>query len=182
MLTFMYPAPPEVVDRIKARIEVLPNGCWHWPGATSAGYGRVAWTDSDGVKRWGGTHRVLYADAHGEIPEGFDVDHQCHDPETCRPEVAKDCPHRRCCNPGHLEAMSRRDNLLRGGTVSAKRAAITHCPKGHAYTEENTLTDKLGRRSCKECTYAANRAYYWKNRERRSAYNKAYHAKRKAQS
>lgn len=173
----MYPAPPHVADRIRARIEVMPNGCWRWPGATSSGYGRIAWTDSAGVKRWGGVHRVMYADVHGSIPDGLDVDHQCHDPATCT--LALDCPHRRCCNPAHLVAMSRQENLLRGGTVTAKRAATERCPAGHEYTAENTLTDKVGRRSCKECTYERNRAYYHANVERRRAYNKAWRARRK---
>ena len=178
MLDGMYPAPSAVVARIKSRIEVLPSGCWWWPGATSSGYGRITWVEDSGTRRWGAVHRVMYADVHGAIPEGLDVDHQCHDPASCQPDEAADCPHRRCCNPEHLLAMTRQENLLRGGTVTAERASVTVCPQGHDYTEDNTLTDKLGRRSCKECTYERNRAYFWANREKRLAYNREWHARR----
>lgn len=175
----MYPAPRRVVERINQRIEVRPDGCWYWPGATASGYGRIAWTDESGTKRWGATHRVMWAAVNGPIPEGFDVDHQCHDPATCEAQRAIDCPHRRCCNPAHLKPMTRQENLLRGGGVAAERAAITHCPAGHPYDLANTLTDKAGRRSCKECTYERNRAYYWAHTEKRKAYNKAWRARRK---
>lgn len=178
----VYPAPAEVVERVTARLAIdVASGCWLWPGATSSGYGRVRWTDSAGV-HWGAAHRIMYAAKFGAIPEGLDVDHQCHDPATCQPARPVDCPHRRCCNPDHLAAMSRRDNLLRGGTITADRAATTHCPQGHPYDERNTMMSKKGQRECRECRYARNRAYYWKNREKRRAYNRAYHARRKEKS
>lgn len=172
--------PPEhSIARIRQRIEVSPSGCWIWTGGTSSGYGRVAFLCSDdGIKRWGSTHRIIYTAERGPIPDGMDLDHQCHDPVHCQPERAADCPHRRCCNPDHLLPMTRQANLLRGGTIPARRSAITHCPAGHAYTPENTLTDRLGRRTCKECTYERNRAYHSRNRERRSAYNKAWRENR----
>lgn len=36
------------------------------------------------------------------------------------------------------------------------KSAITRCPQGHEYTEENTLMD-AGKRKCKTCVYARNR-------------------------
>lgn len=172
-------APDRVIERIKSRIEISANGCWLWTGPTVVGYGRVNWKTDDGRMVWTGAHRVMYTTSKGPIPEGMDIDHLCHEPKDCHPANAADCPHRKCCNPDHLDAVSRRNNLLRGGTVAASRRAITHCPEGHGYILENTLVDTLGRRSCKECVYKRNRAYYWANRERRKAYNKAWHAKRK---
>lgn len=35
--------------------------------------------------------------------------------------------------------------------------AITHCPKGHPYAGDNLLVD-AGKRKCKTCVYARNRA------------------------
>lgn len=150
-----------------------------WPGATSVGYGRIGWTQ-DGKKTWGAVHRVMYADRYGQIPTGLDIDHKCHDPEGCRPGRAIDCPHRRCCNPEHLGAVSRRENLLRGGTVAASRASVVECPAGHRYTPENTIVDRKGRRQCRKCTRRRNNDYAARHREQKSAYNKAYYAKRKA--
>lgn len=171
-------APERVVDKIKSRITVLPSGCWAWEGSKSLGYGRICWKATDG-KVWRGTHRVMYEALVGRIPEGMDLDHLCHDPADCAPDRAMACPHRACCNPDHLHPATRRENLLRGGTVSAARRAVERCPKGHAYDDENTLTSKGGQRQCKACTYERNRAYYWKNVSRRAAYNRAWREKRK---
>ena len=37
----------------------------------------------------------------------------------------------------------------------------THCPHGHAYTDDNLLTADLkrGRRGCKACSYARTKMY-----------------------
>lgn len=35
--------------------------------------------------------------------------------------------------------------------VCHRRAAITHCPKGHAYDEANTYRSKSGSRHCRAC-------------------------------
>jgi hypothetical protein len=35
--------------------------------------------------------------------------------------------------------------------VGRNDPAITHCPHGHPYDEENTYVDPIGRRHCKEC-------------------------------
>lgn len=35
----------------------------------------------------------------------------------------------------------------------------THCPKGHPYDEANTYVDKTGRRHCRTCRLARNRAW-----------------------
>lgn len=167
-------APQRVIDRILARISVTDEGCWLWPGATSKGHGHISWSPGGRQIVYGRVHRVMYTAMRGSIPEGLDLDHLCHDPKVCAPVPATDCPHRRCCNPDHLSPATRQANLLRGGTVTAERAAVTHCPSGHEYTAENTLADKKGRRGCRKCVYERNRAYYWKNRERRKAYNRAW--------
>ena len=170
-------APQRVVDRILNRVDKSTD-CWLWPGAKSQGYGHVSWSLGNRNMVWGRTHRILYTALRGPIPNGYDLDHLCHDPKSCAPVTASDCPHRQCCNPDHLEPVTRQVNLLRGGTVVATRSAVTHCPAGHEYTGENTIRDSLNRRNCKQCVYERNRAYYWKNRERRRAYNKEWHQRR----
>jgi hypothetical protein len=68
------------------------------------------------------------------------------------------------------------------------KAAITHCPQGHAYEGENLLID-AGKRKCRECVYARNRALGKartrqqtpEDRERRNEYQRAYRARKKAQ-
>lgn len=168
-------APQRVIDRIRARTVMESSGCWTWTGAQNGvGYGRIAWSE-DGKMQYALTHRVMYEDAIGSIPDGTVLDHTCHgvDCPTVNPEG---CPHRSCCNPAHLEPVSQRENLLRGATMTAARRATTHCPQGHEYNDENTIVSNRGQRECKTCRYEKNRAYYWKNRERRREYNRQWRA------
>lgn len=173
-------APQRVIDRIKSRIVITEDGCWHWPGATAQGYGRISWSRGGNQMVWAAVHRVMYTHEVGPIPEGLDLDHTCHDPATCEGPVQ--CRHRRCCNPAHLEPVPHQENLLRGGTVAADRKSRTHCPQGHEYTAANTRVDKIGRRQCYTCILEHNRRYYAKNQERRREYNRQYRARKRAEA
>jgi hypothetical protein len=65
------------------------------------------------------------------------------------------CRVRHCVNPDHLEAVTCRENLLRGETLQAANVAKTECPQGHPYDEENTYVYPNGRRDCRTCNAAA---------------------------
>jgi hypothetical protein len=106
--------------------------CVIWTGAKARGYGV---RHHDGKMRL--VHRLAYEAVHGPIPEGLVIDHLC--------KV------KACYNVAHLEAVTQRENLLRGDTFQARNAAKTECPQGHPYDAMNTYTDKFGRRSCREC-------------------------------
>jgi len=62
------------------------------------------------------------------------------------------CRYRDCLEPTHLEAVTHQEN-----TARFKRR-ITHCPKGHEYTPENTYMYR-GKRNCRECNREAVRRY-----------------------
>lgn len=121
-------------------------GCWPWTGTiTEHGYG-VFHVNGQmmSVHRWSYEHFV------GPIPDGMEVDHLCHTQDTgCR--LADACPHRKCVNPAHLEAVPLRVNRLRSRSVQADNARKTHCPKGHEYSPENTWVSKDGWRQCRAC-------------------------------
>jgi hypothetical protein len=73
---------------------------------------------------------------------------------TLRPEqvVRHSCDNVACINPLHLMVGTQKHNIddmvLRGRHAKQK---TTHCPKGHAYSEDNTYRNKGGR-WCRSCT------------------------------
>lgn len=72
------------------------TGCWIWQGATNwGGYG-VLRRKGKNVN----AHRYYYQREHGPIPPGMDLDHLCRN--------------RLCCNPEHMEVVTRAENLRRG--------------------------------------------------------------------
>lgn len=135
----------ETQDRFLSKVTKTET-CWLWDGAlTKDGYGIFR------AGRTNAAHRSSYLLFVGPIPEGLQVDHVCHNwDETCAGGVT--CRHRRCVNPAHLEAVTKRDNLLRGKTLAAISASKTHCPKGHPYDEANTIfRSDSGARVCRAC-------------------------------
>lgn len=74
------------------------TGCWNWKHRLTTGkqYGTFA------IGRWSfGAHRLIYENVFGPIDPRLAVDH--------------DCCNKRCVNPEHLEAVTREENLKRGG-------------------------------------------------------------------
>ena len=133
-------------DRLPPRFwdKVIPepnSGCWLWIGATSSrGYGYFTIKKPISAR----AHRMTYAVANGSpIADGLDIDHLCRV--------------RNCCNPHHLEAVSCRENLLRGETLAAANAAKTHCKRGHELTGGNLRSGFNGKRACRECSNARRR-------------------------
>lgn len=127
-----------LTSRFEDRIDKT-GSCWLWTLAKNTG-GYGVWTVD---RRQFLVHRLAYELWVGEIPPGLTVDHLCRV--------------RSCCNPAHLEIVTRGENSLRGDGPAAVNARKTHCPKGHPYDETNTCLSG-GRRYCLACNrdrYAA---------------------------
>lgn len=164
--------PPEArfLDKV-----VLGDGCWEWIGAKcSDGYAALR-VDGQQI----GAHRFSYRWLRGEVPPG-ELDHLCRN--------------RGCVRPSHLEAVSHRENVLRGEGPAAVAFRTNACYRGHPFTPENTRGMARGNRmgrTCRACLNAATRERrrirwrtdpVWRAKEtaRGEKYRKAWYARQKA--
>jgi len=114
-------------------VQLGDSGCWEWKSAAEKrNYARF----QVGGKMWL-SHRYAYHVLIGPIPDGLVIDHLCRNPP--------------CVNPAHLEAVTHRENTLRGNGACAVHARKTQCPRGHPYDEANTRMI-AGGRTCWICT------------------------------
>lgn len=121
--------------------------CWIWNGPTTK-LGYVKCVAVAGFTQQ--PHRASYILANGSIPSGLDIDHLCRVPA--------------CVRPNHLEAVTHRENILRGVSPTAINARKTHCPQGHPYSGDNLRINTDGGRKCLICHNAKSRR--WKLKQR----------------
>ena len=60
------------------------------------------------------------------------------------------CRNRACVRLDHLEAVTDRENLLRGVGIAAQKGRRTTCPRGHAYDRTRQVNGKPAR-ECAAC-------------------------------
>ena len=114
-------------ERWRERVAPAPLfECWEWLAGKNKGYGSLA--RGPAGAGLASAHRFAYEHFIGPVPAGLDLDHLCRN--------------RGCCNPLHLEPVTRRENFRRGEHHERRK---THCKAGHAFTPESTRGGKRPR-------------------------------------
>lgn len=159
------------------------GGCWLWTGGTiSTGYGAFSVAGKHVL-----VHRFVYEHFFGPIPSGLVIDHTCHGADPICVGKGCSCEHRRCVNPDHLEAVTGRENSLRGRAPSVLAYHSNTCHRGHDLSDALVIKTgpQKGRRNCRACrnerhavrasdpAWRARRAAYERERQRRKRFTEA---------
>ncbi|KKM73271.1 hypothetical protein LCGC14_1412210 [marine sediment metagenome] len=135
--------------RFWEKVETSPDDCWVWTGAKYPGGYGCFWDGKKSVL----SHRFYWEQINGVIPKGLELDHLCRNPA--------------CVNPQHIEAVTHRENVLRGRSPEIMRQhqlSKTHCLRGHPYDDENThIRPANGERVCRACQALAKKR--WRARQ-----------------
>lgn len=152
------------------------NSCWPISKFRAAnGYGRFS---VSGRKKL--AHRIMLESKLNRPLADLECSlHRCDNPP--------------CCNPDHLFVGTKADNVkdaaAKGRMPSARNglhpeSKITHCPKGHEYSAENTIWEKKPRgmgRKCKRCKLDRAKAYFYKHQEERVKKSHEHYQKNKVE-
>lgn len=85
---------PSLAERFWAKVK-KGDGCWEWQASlTGSGYGQFSIGYGLSMR---GAHRMSYELAYGDIPQGMDIDHVCHN--------------KICVRPDHLRVATRKQNM-----------------------------------------------------------------------
>lgn len=140
---------PTLRELMEKVMPIPECGCWIWMGGLKTRrYGHIEGFKSKNA------HRVFYELIKGPIPEGLVIDHKCRITS--------------CVNPDHLDAVTQRENTLRGFGLTSMNAKKTHCSKGHPLEPGNMrFYARSNARICLKCSVV--NTQNWRKREKLKA-------------
>lgn len=114
------------------------GSCWIWQGGLTSGYGRFRIKNVKVL-----AHRFAYElTTHCQVPDELELDHLCRV--------------RSCVNPGHMEIVTKAENILRSRPYH-KQNLQTHCKRGHELFGDNLYLNPSGSRTCRICARESGR-------------------------
>jgi hypothetical protein len=116
-------------ERLARSVEV--GDCWEWTGAKINGYGSIGLSNPTRHRL---VHRWVWETLVGPIRQGLELDHRCRN--------------HACCNPDHLEPVTKKINQERG----AKNWTTGPCKHGHPATSRRRTAG--GQTYCADCRSA----------------------------
>ena len=152
-------------------VKGLKGDCWLWTGAIRKGGlgkgGGYCTTSFEGERDY--VHRLVFVLTGNRIPLHKQLDHLCRV--------------RRCCNPRHVEPVTRKINILRGQSIPAKNARKTHCPKGHNLKHARLRNKPTGlSRECRICDRQRVRRYRANHLEQIKKHQREYYRRKCARN
>jgi len=136
-------------DRFWRKVDIgSVECCWEWKGGCKVdGYGvfskRIGVGDYMNVI----ASRFAYEDTYRVELGELQADHLCRN--------------KLCCNPIHLEGVTRLVNMRRSKPFRIWKKK-THCAHGHPFTQNNTYIRPLGSKECRICRSETMRKFYKK--------------------
>jgi hypothetical protein len=141
---------PHPSERILEQDCGFTSPCWLWQGTVATtGYGQIRHSVV-GFGRTVMAHRYFWEEAHGPVPNGLELDHLCRV--------------RSCCNPEHLEPVTRRENILRGAATKVTDAEARTIRRRREAGETCTAIARdypIGESGVRAIATGQCRAYLW---------------------
>lgn len=106
---------PEVAESFWSKVDVRgPEECWPWTASRTGGDGRYGQFSAAGWPGLRGAHRWAFFLAHGHRPVNGEVGHACHNGL--------------CCNPAHLQDVTRQENEAAKDEAGRRPRGVTDAP------------------------------------------------------
>lgn len=140
-----------ILEKIRQRVNVTETGCWEWQGTRGTwprNYGQISYRN----RQWR-LHRLMYVLTKGPVADDIEI---CHS-----------CDNKPCCNPEHLWAGTKFDNMKDCGEKKRwPRQYRDTCAQGHPRIPENMVWHgKEQKLRCRLCLRERGKRRWRKNPE-----------------